>query len=108
MVNERSSFQMAPLESYKTSRDSRGKAGLYTTNTKNRAPIFCSLTWANQTKESCRELLTTEERQTLCPTTISLVGSISSLLLLLSAVLILSKSQTWREAHKVMLDVKTF
>ena len=48
-------------------------------------------------KESGRELLTMEDRQTLRPITISFMGSISNspLSSLQSAVSILSKSQPW-------------
>lgn len=62
----------------------------------------CPLTWANQMKESGRQLLTMEDRLTLRPITISFMGSISNrpLSSLQSAVSMLSKSQActvWRK-----------
>lgn len=59
--------------------------------------LFAELTWANQVKESGKELFTAKVRLTLCPTIISFMGSISNLLWLSlpTAVLMLSKSQPW-------------
>lgn len=113
-VKERSSFQIAPLESYRVESHCLDTYCWMSKDGLNKQHLIC-LTWANQTKESGWGLFTTEARQTLWPSSSSFKGSISTLSLVTSAKLMLSQSQICRSdencaevPHKQLRDNPSF